>query len=314
MTGATRDSLGRLARPLSVGSRAAWGALTAGAILLLLGGAAWVVQLGWITAPYWVLATWLLAALAAALLCRAALRSDARYSAGGIAAWLEEHGIWRRGAITALLDTPAPGTSDALLGAADRAQAGELNRRGAEALAPVRAPVRSRLLAGVAALLAGLMLLGSAGPVGGAAAALWHPARAWELATAPVRISASAGEVDRGDSVALHLEAPGRTRAVLWTRAPGESWRPLAVRLDSAGRGTRVMGPLRSDLYARITSGARSSDTLMVRVRLPVFLGSLTVTARYPRYLGLADEPVPPGGDTIILPAGTRSAARNSST
>ena len=35
----------------------------------------------------------------------------------------------------------------------------------------------------------------------------------------------------------------------------------------------------------------------MVHVRLPVFLGSLTVTAHYPRYLGMEDEPVPTSGD-----------------
>jgi hypothetical protein len=74
------------------------------------------------------------------------------------------------------------------------------------------------------------------------------------------------------------------------------------------------MGPLRSDLHARLTSGGRSSDTLLVHVRLPVFLGSLTVTARYPRYLRMEDEPVPTSGDTIILPAGTRLETRGSAT
>ena len=110
----------------------------------------------------------------------------------------------------------------------------------------------------------------------------------------PVDHLVLAEQVDRGASVRLDLEAIGRQHATLWTRAPGESWRPQGIELDSAGRASRVVGPLRSDLHARLTSGSRSSDTVLVQVRLPVFLGSLTVTARYPRYLGLEDEPVPP--------------------
>jgi hypothetical protein len=82
------------------------------------------------------------------------------------------------------------------------------------------------------------------------------------------------------------------------------------VRLDSLGQATVSTPPLHSDLFARLTSGSRSSDTVVVRVRVPVFLGSLSVTARYPSYLGLENEPVPTGGDTLILPAGTRLDTR----
>ena len=142
----------------------------------------------------------------------------------------------------------------------------------------------------------------SAGPVKGVAAALWHPHRAWEATVAPVRIRAAQNLVDRGQPVELHLEALGRKTAMLWLRAPGEAWKPRGVRLDSLGRATVSSGPLQSDMYARLTSGGRSSDTVMIRVRLPVFLGSLNVVARYPAYLGLENEPVPTGGDTLILP------------
>ena len=314
MSGATRRSLGRLARPLSSGSRTGWAALAVGTALLLLGAGAWAARLDWFSAPYWVFVAWALALAALAALAVAAVRSDARYSSAGIARWLEERGVWRAGSLSSLLDAPAAGTSPALLGAADDIRAAEIDARGAAALAPVRTPVRSRALAGLGALLLGAAVLGSAGPVRGTAAALWHPARAWEMTTSPVRIRASARDIDRGDSVTLQLEAVGRRQAVLWTRAPGEGWRPEAVALDSAGRASRTLGPLRSDLYARLTSGARSSDTLTVHVRLPVFLGSLTVTAHYPRYLGMEDEPVPTSGDTIIVPAGTRLDARGAAT
>ena len=314
MSGATRRSLGRLARPLASGSRTGWAALAVGTALLLLGAGAWAARLEWFSAPYWVFVAWAVALAALAALVLAAVRSDGRYSSAGIARWLEERGVWRAGSLSSLLDTPAPGTSPALLGAADEFRAAEIDARGAAALDAVRAPVRSRVLAGLGALVLGAAVLGSAGPVRGTAAALWHPARAWEMTTSPVRIRASAREIDRGGSVTLQLEALGRRQAVLWTRAPGEGWRPEAVALDSAGRASRTLGPLRSDIYARLTSGTRSSDTLMVHVRLPVFLGSLTVTAHYPRYLGMEDEPVPTSGDTIIVPAGTRLDAHGAAT
>ncbi|HXE58553.1 MAG TPA: DUF4175 family protein, partial [Gemmatimonadales bacterium] len=86
------------------------------------------------------------------------------------------------------------------------------------------------------------------------------------------------------------------------------------VRLDSAGRATRVVGPLQADLFARLTSGGRSSDTLRVAVRLPVLIGALSITARYPRYLGLDDEPLSTAGDTLFLPAGTRLEIRGEAT
>jgi hypothetical protein len=75
-----------------------------------------------------------------------------------------------------------------------------------------------------------------------------------------------------------------------------------------------MTGALQSDLFARLTSGSRASDTVVIRVRLPVFLGTLSVTAHYPAYLGLEAEPVPTGGDTLLLPAGTRLETRGEAT
>ncbi len=314
MTGATRRSLAGLTRPMQRGSRAGWVALALGAALLLLGAAAWAVRAGIFSAPWWVFIAWAAAIVVAATLLVIARRTDGRYSIRGVAGWLEERNLWRQGALTSLLDAPALGTSDALLSAADASRADEVERRGREAVEPIGRPVRRRALAGFAVLILGLATLGTAGPRRGTASQLWHPVRAWEMTTAPVRIRASAGQVDRGASVRLDLEAVGRRHATLWTRAPGETWRPEGIELDSLGRATRTVGPLRSDLHARLTSGSRSSDTVLVHVRLPVFLGSLTVTARYPGYLGLEDEPVPTNGDTIIIPAGTRLSTRGAAT
>jgi hypothetical protein len=311
---ATHLALRRLARPLRTRATLGWAALGLGAGALLLGVAAWVVRLGGLEAPYWVLLAWAAALAALGGVTYLAWGAQTRLSAGGVAGRLEELGAWRHGSLTALLDRSAAGTSDALFALADRVQADDVARRGEAAAEPLARPVRTVVLAGLAVLTLGLAAVGSAGPVNGAAAALWHPRRAWEATVAPVRIRAVRGLVDRGDSTTLELQSYGRRSATLWLRAPGESWRPRGVRLDSLGSARVSTGPLQSDLFARFTSGSRSSDTVMINVRLPVFLGSLSVTAHYPGYLHLDAEPVPTGGDTLLVPAGTRLETRGEAT
>ena len=315
MTGpATQVALQRLGRPLRSRNGAGWAALAVGAVAALLGAWAWSVRLGWFSAPYWVLLAWGMALVGLAGIIYLAWVAQASLSTARLAGRLEELGAWRRGTLTALLDTPAAGTSGALLDLADRAQADEVTRRGPAAVEPIARPVRLIAGAGLVCLLLGAAAFTSAGPVSGAAAALWHPHRAWEATVAPVRLRAAQSLVDRGQPVELHLEALGRKTATLYLRAPGESWKVRGVRLDSLGQATITTPPLQSDLYARLTSGGRSSDTVAVRVRLPAFLGTLNVIARYPAYLGLESEPVPTGGDTLILPAGTRLETRGEAT
>ena len=311
---ATHGALQRLARPLQSRSWAGWAAVGVGSVALLLGAAAWSVRLGWFSAPYWVLVAWALALAALSAVIYVGWGSHAGLSVKRLAGRLEDLGAWRRGTLTALLDGAASGTSIALLDLADRAHADDITRRGAAAVEPLARPVRLTLLIGAISLLIGALAFTSAGPLRGAAAALWHPRRAWEATVAPVRLRASARLVDRGQPAEFHLEALGRKFATLWLRLPGESWKPRGVRLDSLGRAVVATGPLESDLFARLTSGSRSSDTVTVRVRLPVFLGSLSVTARYPSYLGLENEPLPTGGDTLLLPAGTRLDTRGETT
>ena len=311
---ATELALRRLARPLRVRAAAGRIALALGGAALLLGAVGWAVRLGWLEAPYWVLAAWSAVSALLAGAVYAGWSARGRLSAGGVARRLEELGAWRRGALTTLLDRSAAGTSESLLALADRLQAEEVTRRGSAAAEPLAKPVRALALVGLGALAAGVAAFGSAGPVHGPAAALWHPRRAWEATVAPVRLRAARVAVDRGDSTELVLEAFGRRNATLWLRAPGEGWRRRGVHLDSLGRATVTTGALQSDLFARLTSGSRSSDTVMIRVRLPVFLGTLSVTAHYPAYLGLEAEPVPTGGDTLLLPAGTRLETRGEAT
>jgi uncharacterized protein DUF4175 len=311
---ATLGALHQVARPMRTRSWAGLVGLGLGSAAWLLGVAAWCVRLGWISAPYWVLVAWALAAIALGVVGYLATGTWARLTSRRLAATLEELGAWRRGTLTSLLDPSASGTSSSLLEMADRIHADDVLRRGPGAVEPVARSVRALAVAGLICLLAGAVAFGSAGPVRGSAAALWHPRRAWEATVAPVKLRAEAMVVDRGQPARFHLEALGRKAATLWLRAPGEAWKPRGVRLDSAGRATVSTQPLESDVFARLTSGSRASDTLRIRVRLPVFLGSLSVTARYPAYLGLESEPLPTGGDTLILPAGTRLETRGEAT
>ncbi len=311
---ATSEALDRLSRPLRWRAGAGWTILALGAAALLLGGAAWAVRLGYVEAPQWVLIAWAGAALVLAIIVWRAWVAVGALSRARVAHRLEEGGAWRRGTLTALLDQAAPGVSESLLARADAAQATDVDRRGRDAVEPLARPVRMVGVVGLVVLVAGLTAFTSAGPLGGVAAALWNPGRAWRAMVAPVSLSADRTIVDRGDSVEFRVDAIGRRTAVVWLRAPGEEWRPRAVRLDSTGVAQFSSGALASDIYARVTSGSRGSDTLLVEVRLPVFLGALTVTAHYPKYLGLESEPVPTDGDTLLIPAGTRLETKGEAT
>jgi hypothetical protein len=311
---ATREALESLARPLAGRALLGRGGFMAGAALGALGLSAWLARLDLIRGPFWVPAAWLAATIAAGLVVWRWRRERTAHTAGGVARVLEQLGAWRTGALTGLLDRAAPGTSEELIGAADRSRAEEVRARGGAALEPMSLRLRHRQRQGGWVLAAGAALLVTAGPLQGAASALWHPIGALETAVAPVRLSASASALDRGEAVTLTVRAPGRRDAMLWTRAPGEGWQGRPVGLDSAGMARIASGPLVADLYARATSGGRSSDTVEVHVRLPAFLTGLTVTARYPSYLDLEDELLPLDGDSIPIPEGTRLAIAGGAT
>src|SRR2546421_12581035 len=157
--------------------------------------------------------------------------------------------------------------------------------------------------AGTAAL--GAVLFVASSPGAGRAAAFWHPLRAIADARAPVRLAVDRATVHRGDSVTVTVDVPAATRAILWTRGPGEPWRPAPLALDSLGHVTRRIGPLESDLYLRASSGSRRSVERRVGVALSAFLADLELTARYPDYLARPDEPLVPGPDLLALPEGS---------
>ena len=303
---ATARRLDRLAVPLR-----GWPALAAlaggaSAAATVLGLAAWAARFGWVQGGLWVGVAWASALLVLGGGVWVGGRLVARGTTPRAAALLERAGAWRAGALTGLIGAPAAGTSPELLAAADAASAQAVADRGPALLAPLVARGRHRAFAAIALLLLGVTLLGAAQPTRGRAALLWDPAAAWRAATAPLRVSGPDSLVDRGSRVTLELQAVGRREALLWLRAPGESWRGVPVTLDSTGRGSYGTPPLETDLFARITAGARGSDTLAVRVRVPAFLGRVAVEAHYPAYLQLEPEPLPLDGDTVLIPAGTR--------
>ncbi len=302
----TRDALERLTLPITRRSLTGGGALVIGIGLIVLGSAAWLARLGLVQSLWWVPAAWIVALVGAAAATVLVARRVRSLRVPLLARRLEAEGAWRLGALTGMLAPPADGLSHDLYLAADNAGAADLAARGPAALAPITARVlRSNRISAVALVVGGACLLG-AGPGRAPVRMLWHPAEALGLAMGAVQLDASALSVDRGARVSLVVRAPGRGVATLWTRAPGETWRPEEVTLDSIGEATVLSQPLTADLFVRATSGSRGSDTLHVAVRIPAFLGSLSVTAQYPRYLGIEDESLAFGPDSILLPEGTR--------
>jgi hypothetical protein len=310
----TEAALADAARPLR--HSVLWlGAIGAGAgLAAVLAVAAWSARAGMVHAPAWVLVAWTLALLAAAACLLVALRTARAFRAAGVAGRLERQGEWRSGALRALLEPATEGTSAGLRAAADAATAADLRNRAAGALDPERRRLGRLIRIALVTVVIGGTLLGAAGVRRGPAALLWRPAHALAMVVSPLRLETDQTSVKAGDSVSLLVLAPGRRQVTLWTRSPGTTWVAATVPLDSAGRATRSSGPLTESLFAHVTEGSRGSDTLEVAVKRPAFLASLALTIRYPGYLALEDEPAPVGGDTLLLPAGSRIEARGETT
>ncbi|HEX4600018.1 MAG TPA: hypothetical protein VH116_01395 [Gemmatimonadales bacterium] len=281
----------------------------AGAVLLasagVVGGIA-AVGLALASQVAAVLGAWLL--IAAVLAAAGWLMPRAGRHAGPrpVGRLVEVAAGTRAGSVVGLLAPAAPaGASPALFALADRRAAQVVERAAPTVARLLGRGTRTSLAVGTGAAALGAALFVAAAPAAGRAAAFWHPFRTLADARAPVRLSVDRATVRRGASVAVTVEVPAGSRAVLWTRGPGESWRPAPIALDSLGRATRHLGPLEADLYLRATSGGRRSAERKVTVAVPAFLATLELTARYPAYLARADEPLLPGPDPIPVPEGT---------
>ena len=310
----TEAALAGASRPLrrSLLGLALLGALAGFGVVMAL--AAWSARAGLVPSPVWVPAAWLLAiGVAGAVLLLAARRARG-FGPAGIASRLEQAGAWRNGSLRSMLDTAVPGTSDALHTEADQVLARDLSGRASTELAGERRRMHGWLRLAAVLVVLGVGLLGAAGTRHGPAALLWRPAHALAMVVSPLRLSVDRGSVKAGNSVSLQVRAPGRRRVTLWTRSPGTTWSGSPVTLDSVGHAVLSSGPLTEALFAHVTEGSRSSDTLEISVKRPAFLAALALTIRYPAYLGLEDEPAPVGGDTLLLPVGSRLEARGEAT
>ncbi|MBI4502531.1 MAG: hypothetical protein HY700_15400 [Gemmatimonadetes bacterium] len=297
---ARRQELRRL--DLSAGMLA-----TAGVILLVLGAGVLLARNGlylrapWVLAVLW-LAPFVLVAAGAWWYRRRARLLEARR----LAEHMESEAGLRRGSLVGVSgDQPIRG-SRVLADLADQRAATWLAAHGESALGPVR-QTQSRLLRfGVAIAGVGALLFATTQPTSGRAAAFWNPIATMARARGPISLTVDRTEVRRGQRVTVTVAAAGRSAATLFVRAPGEPWKTIELKLDSTGHASTPLGPLESDQYLRASSGGRSSETIRIHVALPSFLAQLTIVAQYPEYLGLADEPLLPGPDTVLLPVGTR--------
>jgi hypothetical protein len=281
----------------------------AGAVLLTSAGVAFATAAaGLALAPRVaaVVVAWLLIGGIAAGAGWLVRRAGRRAAPAVVGRLVETAAGTRAGSVVGVLAPAASaGASAELMGLAD-ARAAAVVERAAPAVGRLLArSTRASVAVGVGAAALGAALFLASSPGAGRAAAFWHPLRAIVDARAPVRLAVDRATVRRGDSVTVTLDVPAATRAILWTRGPGEPWRPTPIALDSVGHAARRIGPLEADLYVRASSGSRRSGERRVSVALPAFVAGLELTARYPGYLARPDEPLVPGPDLLAIPEGT---------
>jgi len=253
-----------------------------------------------------VLGAWCLMASVAALAAWLAARAGRHATPHTVGRLVEAAARTRAGSIVGLLAPRATaGASADLVGLADRRAAAVVERAAPAVRRLLGRGTRLSLLAAAGAATLGAALFLATAPTAGRAAAFWHPLRTLADARAPVRLAVDRAAVRRGDTITATIDVPAATRALLWTRGPGEPWRSAPVALDSLGRATQRLGPLQADLYLHASAGGRRSAERRVTVALPAFLAGLELTARYPAYLARPDEPLVPGSDTIAVPEGT---------
>lgn len=300
------SALRTLAAPLRHRALAGVAMAVLATLLGALAAGAWLARLGVLDSPSWVLVTWVGALAAASATLLVGWRRVRAVAPAPLATYLEQTGRFRAGALRSQLERPAAGSSDSLRRLADERLGDAVRTGGKEAAGGLRAALGRFFARASVATAVAMVMMALAGPLRGTAAALWNPALAWELLSARVSLEASDDSVERGGSVRLTARAPGRREGTLWLRAPGEPWTARRVALSADGVADTAIGPLEGDLFARFEAAGRGSDTLHIRVRVPVFMVTLEVTAEYPVYLGLEPEVLPLIGDTLPLPVGTR--------
>jgi len=157
-------------------------------------------------------------------------------------------------------------------------------------------------------------MLAVGGPRSAPGSDFWRPVEVVRRAGGPIEVAAEPMEVARGASVRVRIHAPGRAEVRLEVRAPGETWSASSVVLDPAGNAAVVLGPLTADRFLRAVSGDRASETVHVRVTLPLLLTDMELRARFPDYTERPDEILSAASDTVWLPVGTEITTRGRAT
>src|SRR2546430_3031696 len=243
-------------------------------VLGALGVALAAAALGLVLAPAvsGVTFAWVLIALSLAAAVWAVWRARREAAAAPVGRLVESATGGRAGSVVGVVSpsiNKGKGTSAALLVAADTRAATFVSLAAPAVNATLQRTTRRRLAAGAGTALLGAVLFGAGAPASGRAAAFWHPARAWRDAHAPVRLTVDRRTVRRGGSLQAVVTGPGAGRVPLWTRGPGEPWKPTLLPLDTAGRATRELGPIQSDRYTQATSAGRTSHEIKVTGSLP---------------------------------------------
>ncbi len=231
-----------------------------------------------------------------------------------LARTVERRAYTRSGWIAGPASQPGRGTSAALAALADRQVAAWLSTEGLQAVVAPKRRASRAMATGATVCAAGIALLVLSGPVSGPGRDFWTPFGTIGRARGAVLLSVDRHQVQRGDTVRVHILAPGRAVATLLVRAPGEQWRSRRLELDTAGAVSVLLGPLESDRFVRASSAGRESETVHVEVALPVLLTAAELTARFPAYLDRSDELLATDGDSLWLPHGTRVRVRGRAT
>ena len=273
----------------------------------VIGAGAWLLgQSRWIVLPRATpLLVWsVLAGANGAIAWWAARRLRRELAQPSVAAAIEREQTLRAGALRGVIEVA---DRTALSRRADRALASTLSDRGPTLAPRLRRSARTRAIrtAAVAAVTLALLLWAAPALTDGLLA-IRRPIAAWRGTLVPrLAFKDLPAELLRGEALRVKVEAKGRRRLHLSTRATGEGWRDASLTVDSAsGVAATTLGPVRGDLLLVATDGRNATDTMAVRVTDRPFVGGVLLRALYPAYLGRAPEGLPVG-EPARVPQGT---------
>ncbi|MEX2154859.1 MAG: hypothetical protein WD825_16065 [Gemmatimonadaceae bacterium] len=272
-----------------------------------IGGGAWLLgDSRWIALPKATpLLVWSVIAVAnGALLWWAIKRLSRDLAQPSVAAAIEREQTLRAGALRGVIEVYG---GNALARRADRMLAATLTDRGPTLAPALRRTSRVRAVraSAVAGVTLALLLL-AAPSLNDGLLAIRHPVAAWRGTLIPaLNFKNLPTDLLRGESTRIAVDARGRRRIHLSTRATGEGWRSITLAVDSArGIATVVVGPVRGDVLLVASDGRSTTDTAVIRVTDRPFVGSVLLRALYPSYLGRSSEGLPVG-EPARVPQGT---------